>query len=85
MNRLDVTKLNKGLANLSTGKTGLQDFVTLASRLDPGISKALEGIYCGPSGSVHEQIPDTRYWIAFGWYADPSSKNPPRVEYAYIS
>jgi hypothetical protein len=85
MKRADVTKLNKELTKLSTGRTGLQDFVTLASRLDPRISKALEGIYCGTSGSVHEQIPDTRYWIAFGWYADPKSDNPPKVEYAYIS
>jgi hypothetical protein len=85
MNRKDVNKLNKELSKLSTGKTSLQDFINAASELNPGIATALEGIYCGTEGKVHEQIPDTRYWIAFGWYKDPTSLSPPKVAYAYIS
>lgn len=85
MTRTDVNRLNKDLAKISGGKTTLSDFIDAAMALDPALAPALEGIYCGTDGKVHEQIPGTRYFIAFGWYADPKSSNPPKVEYAYIS
>ena len=85
--------INNALASLSDGKTNLQDFITRASQLDPAISQALAGIYCGTCdkqiptacATLHEPLEGTKYWLRVGWYADPNSTYPPKVEYAYIS
>ena len=90
---MNKNRINKALAALSDGSTYLQDFITLASQIDPAISQALAGIYCGAQDSViptacaslHEPIEGTKYWLRVGWYADKDSTLPPKVEYAYIS
>ena len=48
----------------------------------PELIQALEGIYCGREGRIHEQLSCGRLYITMGWYR---IEGPARVEYAYIS
>ena len=76
MDAKTIKNFNKQLAEWSTGKTSLQNFPKLASALDPAMSEALEGIYCGrhakddpaASARANTQIPGTNKYITFGWY-----------------
>jgi hypothetical protein len=68
----------KALENIKA--TSLQDWLDEASQISPEFSKALEGIYCGREGRIHEELCDGIY-ITMGWY----TVNTPKVEYAYVS
>jgi hypothetical protein len=82
LNRKEVTRINKVLSKISKGNTSLSDWLDIASKEHPLLAKALEGIYCGQDGSIHEQLGNTKYWIMMGWHTVSTA---PRVEYAYIS
>jgi hypothetical protein len=83
MNKLIKDRINRHLANLSKGTVSLQTFLDEASKLDKQLALALEGIYCGEEGRIHEAVPGTKWWIAMGWYSRIAGK--PIVEYAYLS
>jgi hypothetical protein len=69
---------------LSTIKVkNLQDWLDEAARL-PGLEDALEGIFCGREGKIHEPLTGEYegLYISMGWYTVSSN---PKVEYAYVS
>lgn len=72
------TELNK-IPLLSS----LQDWLDAASKINPAIAKALDGMYCGTEGRIHEQIEGLPHeiWLTMGWYKVTTV----RVEYAYFS
>lgn len=59
----------------------LQEWLDEASKINIEVSAALEGIYCGLEGRVHEEIEDGLF-LTMGWY---SVVDVSRVEYAYVS
>ena len=62
----------------------LQNWLKEASDICPELATALEGIYCGRDGEIHEQLSGdyNKLWLAMGWYTVSTT---PKVEYAYIS
>ena len=78
-----INALSKLLCKIPSN-TPLQEWLDKASELHPSLQKALEGIYCGREGKIHEQLPDFGYdvWITMGWNTVSTT---PRVEYAYLS
>ena len=73
--------LNKALSKINN--TILNDWLKEASDICPEISEALEGIYCGREGKIHEELGGQfkGIYLTMGWY----TIHHPRVEYAYIS
>ena len=74
-----ITAINK----IPSG-TPLQDWIDKASNLHEDISSALEGIYCGREGKIHEPLHGEfeGTWLDMGWY---TVLDTPKVEYAYFS
>jgi hypothetical protein len=61
--------------------TELQEWLEKVSNISPEFSAAVEGIYCGREGRIHEELCDGVY-ITMGWHTDSTN---PKVEYAYVS
>lgn len=78
-----VNALSKPLCDIPSN-TPLQEWLDKASALHPSLAKALDGMYCGHEGRIHEQLPDFGHdvWITMGWN---TVADKPRVEYAYLS
>jgi hypothetical protein len=76
-------KLNKVLSDIPSSAP-LQEWIDAVSKLHEDFSKALEGIYCGREGKIHEELHGDfeRFWLDMGWY---TVADTPRVEFAYIS
>jgi hypothetical protein len=75
-------KLNNALAKIKSKV--LQDWIDEASDICPELEIALQGIYCGREGRIHEQLPSpySSCYITMGWH---TVANDPKVEFAYIS
>ena len=58
----------------------LSEWLKEASGISPEFSTALEGIYCGNEGRIHEELCDGIF-ITMGW----NTITTPKVEYAYVS
>lgn len=54
-----------------------------ASDICPELSQALEGIYCGREGRIHEELGGfyKGLYITMGWF----TINQTKVEFAYVS
>lgn len=78
-----LNSLNSQLSSLGTNLP-LQTWLDKASDLSPSIAEALEGIYCGRDGRIHEEVKglERPVWLTMGWYTVDST---PKVEYAYFS
>ena len=83
-----LTKQNMlNFLNTELGKipllSPLQDWLDAAAKINPSIATALDGIYCGQDGRIHEQIPNLPHdiWLTMGWYTVTTA----RVEFAYFS
>jgi len=74
--------LNKVLPN--TGTTLQQWLDNANAREIPGLSTAIEGIFCGREGSIKEELSGdyAGLYLTMGWY---TVYEDPKVEYAYIS
>jgi len=83
--RARKNELNAQLAAL--GVIPLQNWLDKASTLHPSLAEALEGIYCGEQGDVHQELTGELQglWLRFGWYTSDKSVAPPRVEFVYLS
>jgi hypothetical protein len=79
-----ILKVNEKLGAISRGRHSLSEFLAAAAEIHPDLSPALEGIYFGREGKVHEELHGELRgaWLAFGWYA-PADR--PVVEFAYVS
>jgi len=78
-----LNKMIDGIpANIFRGS--LQDWITYVANIHPDFAVALEGIYCGREGRVHEKLGGKfeGLWLDFGWY---TVSDTPRVEYTYVS
>jgi hypothetical protein len=87
MTSIDRKRLNaikNGIAKLDNLGLSLDEWLRVASNVDPLVSDALEGIYCGEDGQIHEQLGDTRYWIVMGWHKMGDGGRV-KVEYCYVS
>jgi len=62
----------------------LQEWINETSQIKPELNLALEGIYCGKEGKIHEPLTGEceGLYITMGWY---TVTDTPKVEYAYIS
>ena len=76
-----VNHLNT-LLNKIPNNTPLEQWLKQASEIDPRLNEALEGIYCGREGRIHEQLGESNIWLTMGWN---TVLNTPKVEYAYFS
>ena len=85
MERKELKKLNRKLSELTSERLSISDFIAKASEFHPQLPPVFEGIYCGTDGRMHEQIPETKFWLVMTWYADPNSSLSPKLEVAYIS
>ena len=76
-----IKTLNKALAAL-TGLP-LQQWLNKASIICPELQQALEGMYCGKEGKIHEELQGDYkgIFVTMGWYTVVQ----PKVEYAYCS
>ena len=78
MNATDRRRANVQLAYLAYGRRNtLGEFIEAARQIDPEIEAALEGIWCGTSGTVRTEL-DERHLLVVEWYDS-------KVEVAYIS
>lgn len=82
MKRKLIRQINGALSKI--GVVPLQEWLDRAADLHPAIAQAVEGIYCGREGKVHQELSGelAGIWLTFGWYTPGST---PRVEYAYAS
>lgn len=73
--------LNNALGKIQSQTLG--DWLKEASCICPELSEALEGIYCGREGRIHEKLSGDYdgVYLTMGWYTILT----PKVEYAYIS
>lgn len=78
-----LNSLNSEISNLGSNLP-LQEWLDKASKINPSVANALEGIYCGREGRIHEEVVglDRPIWLTMGWYTVDST---PKVEYAYFS
>jgi hypothetical protein len=81
--RTVVNGLNRELNALGTNLP-LQTWLEAASAINPSVSEALDGIYCGSDGRIHVEVSNMGHfiWLTMGWH---TVLNTPRVEYAYVS
>jgi hypothetical protein len=70
--RIAVAKASDGLPDLGTWLTRIRNLN------DPVLTEAIEGIWCGRSGRVTLDLPDSNSMLAMGWYNG-------RVEWSYLS
>lgn len=75
--------LNSKLSKIPS-RTVLQDWLNQASGICPELATALEGIYCGREGRVHQKLTGgfESIYLTMGWY---TVTDTPRVEFAYVS
>jgi hypothetical protein len=73
--------LNNALSKISSSI--LDDWIREASKICPELSEALEGIYCGHEGRIHEELGGfyKGLFITMGWY----KINTAKVEFSYVS
>jgi hypothetical protein len=73
--------LNKKLNTIQ--EKNLSTWLNRASSICPELSEALDGIYCGEQGRIHQELGVfySGLYITMGWYKITSTK----VEYAYIN
>jgi hypothetical protein len=86
MNRKQMaSRINLRLNQI--GVIQLPEWLKAVSNLHDDLSTALEGIYCGTEGKVHEPLAGEfeGLYLDFGWYKDPNAEGSPKVEYAYVS
>ena len=77
-----LKRMKKEILALDRKNLSLDEWLKIAAQIDPLISVAIEGIYCGEEGTAHEQLGNTRYWITYGWHR---ASTVTRIEYCYIS
>lgn len=77
-----LNSLNNKLAEIGTN-VQLQEWLDKAAQIDPGVAKALEGMYCGHDGRIHEPVEGLGHdiYLTMGWHRVATV----RVEYAYFS
>ena len=77
-----VNQLNRTLAQIPTN-CPLQEWLDKASEINPSVAKALEGVYCGREGRIHEAVEGLprEIYLTMGWH----TVSTPKVEYAYFS
>ena len=63
--------------------SSLQEWLDKTSKIAPDLATALEGIYCGHEGRIHQEIGGEYkgIYIVMGWHTVAET---PRVEYAYV-
>lgn len=81
--------IQREVYKLGNQRLPLTDWLHQASNVDSLVSQAIEGIYCGREGRIHEQLGGTRYWIVASWYVDPYQYaeygEKPKIETSYVS
>lgn len=77
-----LNHLNNQLNAIGTNRP-LQEWLDQASAINSSIAKALNGMYCGHDGRIHEQVEGLGHeiWLTMGWH----TVSTVRVEYAYFS
>jgi len=77
-----LNSLNRELTGIGAN-VPLQEWLDKAAKINPNVSKALDGMYCGHEGRIHEQVEgfDYEIYLTMGWHTVTTA----RVEYAYFS
>lgn len=77
-----LNSLNKQLANIGSN-VALQTWLDEAAKISTYVSAAIEGMYCGHEGKIHEEVIGYNHsiYIIMGWHTVTTA----RVEYAYFS
>ena len=78
LTRTEKSRINRELQRITACRPRLGDFLDQAQALNPKVSFALEGIWCGREGSVFELLDGEPCGVKVTWYNG-------RVEVAYLS